>query len=234
MALAVCSVGQVTFDAVGPGSSGTTVNGTNPTLNWTHVTTGTNMGMVVSCGLSTTNDAGYTLSATYNGVAMTAQTSVHSNGATQGFGKQFTLIAPATGSHTVSVVASGGSTVADLFCGSVTLSGVDQVTGFRNFNSATGAGTSPSVTITSATNNMVVDMEVNGTNIPVSTKTVRWSRAVTGGSQAGNGGESTAAGAASVVMGYTTTSDSWAMSGIDVMAVIAGTHCKSCDMSGEI
>jgi hypothetical protein len=209
----------VTFDAVGPSANGATINGTNTTLTWTHVTSGSNTAMVVSCTLSATSDTGYALAATYNGVAMTARSAVHSGAGTAGFVQQFTLIAPASGSHSVSVVESGGSTVTDLICGSVTLNGVDQTTGFRNFNSATGSGTSPSVTITSASGNMVVDAIANGTAIPVSTQTVRWSWHQTNSTRAGNGGESTAAGSASVVMGYTTTSDSWAMTGIDVIAL---------------
>jgi len=68
---------------------------------------------------------------------------------------------------------------------------------------------------------MVVDAIANGTAIPVSTQTARWSWHQTNSTRAGNAGESTAAGASSVVMGYTTSSDSWAMTGIDVMAVPA-------------
>jgi hypothetical protein len=209
----------VTFDAVGPSANGATVNGTNPTLTFTQVTSGSNTAMVVSCSLSASSDTGYSLAATYNSVAMTARSAVHSGAGTAGFVQQFTLLSPASGSHSVQVVASGGAGAADLTCGSITLNGVDQAVGFRNFNSATGSGTGPSVTITSATGDMVVDAIANGTAIPVSTQTARWSWHQTNSTRAGNGGESTAAGSASVVMGYTTSSDSWAMTGIDVIAL---------------
>ena len=86
--------------------------------------------------------------------------------------------------------------------------------------SATGSSTAPSVAVTSASGNMVVDVVANGSNITSSDKTQRWLKNVNTSNGGGNGAQSTAVGAASVTMSYTVTSDWWAIIGVDVNAAV--------------
>lgn len=99
----------VTFDA--GSSSGTTNAGTSP-LTWTHTcgASATALYIGVAVGQSGTSDSTVAsgVSATYNGVSMTAVTAGQSSGntgltGTSGFIKVFKLASPATGANTVSV-----------------------------------------------------------------------------------------------------------------------------------
>jgi hypothetical protein len=66
---------------------------------------------------------------------------------------------------------------------------------------------------------MVVDAMVTGCNGTItSSKTLRWLRQVNCLTAGGVGGQSTAAGAASVTMGYTVPTDWWGMIGADIVA----------------
>jgi len=218
LALLTPAWAHVTFDAVGPSSSGATAHNST-SLSWNHTCSGSHRLLVVGVSLSDGSDPGKTITGvTYNGVALTSSAAVHSGAGTAGYVQLWYLVAPDTGTNSVAVTLSTVGANTDLLGGSVSFDGVDQSTPVQNFNSATGSGTSASLVITSATGDMVVDAEANGSNVPVSTKTVRWSEHVSNGSRAGNAGQSTAAGAASVTMGYTTSSDSWGMAGFDIKA----------------
>lgn len=218
LALLTPAWAAVTFDAVGPSSAGT-ANTATTSLTWSHTCSGTNRLLVVVVGFSAATDTGKSItSVTYNGVTMNSEGLVHSGGGTAGFVQMFSLKAPATGANNVVVTAS---TTVGLEAGSVSFNGVDQTTPTQNFNSASGSGVGPSLAVTSTVGDMVIDGEANGTNIPVTTKTARWSVASSNSTRAGNAGSSTAAGAASVTMGYTTSSDSWGMVGLDVKAAAA-------------
>lgn len=97
-------------------------------------------------------------SATYNGISLTAfgATLTQNSCSVRGFG----LIAPATGSNTVAVTYGSGFGSVSTVIGASTYTGVDQSTGFENYNTAQGVDTgSPfiaSVTITSATGDLAV------------------------------------------------------------------------------
>src|SRR4029453_17586601 len=133
-----------------------------------------------------------------------------SNNSTAGFVQLFYLKDPATGAHPVQVTLTGGP--ADIEGGSVSFVGVDQTTPVRNVVTNAGAGTAPSVAVASAPGNMVVDAMVTGCNGTItSSKTLRWLRQVNCSTAGGVGGQSTAAGAASVTMGYTVPADWWGM-----------------------
>lgn len=211
----------VTFDAVGPGSSGSSAPSGNPpaALTWSHTISGSNRLVVVTAIVSASTDAGISLSVTFGGVAMNATGAIHSNNSTVGFMQMFWLIAPATGAQTVSVSGTAGSVSYRFYGGSVSFNGVDQTYGVRNIKSVASAGVNPSVTVVSYPGNMVVDGICNGNSIPVSNQTVRWSEAITNGTAAGNGGSSTADGLQSVTMNYTTANDQYAMIAMDVISV---------------
>ena len=195
--------GGVTVDAVGPGATGAAVSG-GSALSWTHTisATGSNRLLTVAVAVGKDPDAGLSLTATYNGVAMTSAGLVHSNNRNTGFVQMFYLKAPASGAHTVQVTVSGGT--ADLEGGSVSFIGVDQATPVRNVTTTFGSGTAPTVAVSSAPGDVVVDALVTGCNGGItSTQTVRWLRQANCNSGGGNGAQSTAAGAASVTMRYT-------------------------------
>jgi hypothetical protein len=209
--------GTVAFDAVGPSSAGISVaNGS--TLSWSHTVSGSNTLLVVSVAVGANADGGLSLSATYNSVAMVSAAKVHSNNTSYGFVQLFYLVAPANGSHTVQVTLSGGT--ADMEAGSVSFTGVNQTNPIAHIATAFGNSTTPAVTVTSAPGNMIVDGVAYGTLLGASTQTNSWMNNQNGSTAGGNGAQSTAAGSASVTMGYTTpnSADYWGIVGMDVAA----------------
>ena len=208
----------VAFDAVGPSGAGASVT-SGSSLSWNHSVTssGSNRLLMVAVAVGAGPDTNRTLAVTYNGVAMTSVGLVHSANQAQGYVQLFALKAPASGTLPVQVTLSGGN--ASLEAGSVSFTGVDQTTPVRNVVTSFGTGASPNVTVTSAPGNMVVDAMVTGCNGTItSSKTLRWLRQVNCLTAGGVGGQSTAAGAASVTMGYTVPTDWWGMIGADIVA----------------
>lgn len=228
----------VAFDAVGPNSGGATSSASS-TLSWSHTCTGSNLLLTVNAIMSAAPESGQTLSVTYNGVSMNSVLGIveadPANGGNHGYLNMFYLAAPATGANTVLVTMVGTVSGVILLGGSVSFTGVDQVTPVSNAVSAGGVGTSASLSVSSAAGNMVIDGICNGTGAPASTQTTRWSEAVNSSRWSGNGGQSSAAGAASVNMGYTITSDHWGMIGFNINAVGAATnnHFLSCMGAGS-
>ncbi len=235
----VRSGGSVAFDAVGPSSAG--AGGAGPPaspITWSHTCTGSNLVLFVGIAVGRPNatDANITIGAvTYNGVAMTLvpNSLVHSNNQTAGYAVLYYLVNPATGAHTVSVSFTDTlpSATDALELGSISFTGVDQNTPFTNLASSTGASTAPSVAVTSASGNMVLDVVANGSGISSSGKTNRWLKNVNTSSGGGNGAQSTAAGAASVTMSYTVTSDWWAVVGVNVVASGTGPSLSTNSVS---
>jgi len=204
----------VGFDAVGPSSSGTGTTSTS--LSWSHTCTGSNLLLIVAVLVGDSPDT-ETVIVTYNSVSMTSAGKVHSNNQTAGFVEMFYLARPAGGSHTVQVNTSGGLPYS-VVGGSVSFTGVDQSTPVRNVTTNISSGTSISVNVSSAVGNMAVDAVANGSEVTSSTQTQRWLNNYTPSSAAGNGAQSTAAGAASVTMGYNITADWGAIIALDVVA----------------
>lgn len=215
----------VSFDAVGPaGGAGaaTTVASGNGSLSWTH-TMGAGSGgyLVVGCAFGgNVTDAGVNLSATYNGSTMSSAGSViHANNASNGFAQIFNLQGPTIGSNTVTVSVTGTTGGWSLECGSTSFIGAG---GSGNYNTAAGSSTSPALTVTSASGDMVVDVLAAGSPIASSGKTLQWLNNQNGNSAGGEGAGSTAAGSSSVSMSYTITSDYWGEAGEDIQVVSSG------------
>jgi hypothetical protein len=211
----------VTFDAVGPSSAGTSATGTS--LTWSHTCTGSNRLLVVGVAVGTTSsDASFVTTATYNGVAMTSASKVHSNNQTNGYIQMFYLVNPATGSNTVAIT---NNVSCDLAGGSVSFTGADQSTPLGTPVTNFGDGTSGSVSVPTNVGDMVIDATCNGSGFSSggSTQTNRWLINDNSNSAAGNGASSTAAGVAgSVSMGYTGfSSDWWGLIGINIKQVTA-------------
>jgi hypothetical protein len=215
----------VAFDAVGPSSAGTGLNGTSST--WSHTCTGVNRLLTVGVAIGLSDDTNSTVAVTYNGVSMTSAGLIHSGGAgsASGYVQIFYLLAPATGANTVLVShkVSGVATLADIEAGSVSFTGVDQVTPVSGIVTNGNIGASGSVSVTSAVGNMVVDAFCCGSGFGTGTsgQTNRWLTNFNSSTAAGSGAQSTAAGTSSVSMSYTFNSDSWGLVAMNVSAVVA-------------
>lgn len=210
----------VTVDAAGP-STGTTCSNCR-TINWSHTVSGSNTLLVVGVGLGDSPDTSGNITVTYDGVSMTSAGIRHSGDLTAGYVQMFYLVAPHSGTHTVSVDAgytgAGGQT---LIGGSISFDGVSQSTPVRNITTnATGGGgaASISVSVTSATGNMVVDAAVTGTSFTSSGQTSQWLKNLSSGTGASNAAQSTAAGATSVNMSYVISTDVAAIVAMDIVA----------------
>lgn len=209
----------VAFDAVGPSSAGTT--GSSP-LSWTH-TAGAGSNMAVIVGVSQMDGALSlgSVTATYGGTAMTFLGARASNDSTAGAAWMFGLVSPPTGAQTVVVTGSGDQFIG----GSISFTGVDQTTPFAT--AVTGAGddtggtNKPTATVSSAANNMVVDILVYGQGINGATGTQRWLDNVNTNSAAGNAVQSTYAGASSVTTTYNVAGlDWWGLVAVSINAAV--------------
>jgi hypothetical protein len=212
--------GAVSFDAVGPGAGGASVDG-GSSVTWNHTVSSLSNGLLtVGVAIGRTGDTALSLGVTYDGVPMTSAGIVHTNNRTDGFVQLFYLKAPNPGTHAVVVTLTGGA--ATIEAGSVSFTGVDQTTPVRNITTNASSGTTPALTVASAPGNMVVDaMAVGCTGTITSNQTMRWMNQVDCDTGGGNGAQSTAAGASAVTMGYTVPSDWWGIIGMDV---VAATH----------
>src|SRR5262249_11805372 len=180
-------------------------------------TSGSNLLLTVGVTIGKSPDTGTSVAVTYNGVAMTSAGTAHSNNSTTGYAQLFYLRAPATGTHAVQVTLTGGAAAVD--GGTMSFTGVDQTTPVRNVTTNAGSGATPSVTVASAVGNMVVDAMATGCPGTItSTKTLRWLNQLDCATGGGVGGQSTAAGAASVAMGYNVPADWWGVVGMDLVA----------------
>lgn len=206
----------VAFDALAPSSSGLSCASCT-TLSWNHTVTSTaNSLLTVSVAVGSQNDGPLSLTATYNGVAMTSAAKVHADGQSAGFTQLFYLKAPDAGSHTVRITLSGGS--ADLEAGSVSFANVSQTTPLKNITTNFGSGTSASVVVPSAAGDMVVDSAANGSAINASGQTLQWKNNQNTHTGGGDGAQSVATGSVAVTMSYGVANDWWGIIGADVVA----------------
>lgn len=214
----------IAVDAVSSASG----SGTGP-FTWSHTCTGSDRLLLV---FITIYHISSTVSGvTYNGVAATA---VPSGSATNGNYAVYSyyLIAPATSSNTVSVSVSGG--VYDVGVAAISLTGVHQSSPLGTAVTATGSSTTPSVNVSSAADEIVVDGLVivhNGTLSVGAGQTSRWNAATGNGfiKQAG----STEGGTGTTTMSWTnSTSQDWATVGIPVKPVAAASTLHQLCLTG--
>lgn len=164
-------------------------------------------------------------SASYNGVSMTAVTN---GAAVTGSGylcfiTTFYLVAPATGSNTVSVTPSGG--LFDFGACAISLSDVHQTVPLGTAANATGYDTTPTVTVSSATGELVVDGLVimnSGTLTVGAGQTQHWN-APTANAFIRYAG-STESGAASTTMSWSnSSSQTWAIVAVPIKPTGGGS-----------
>jgi hypothetical protein len=148
----------------------------------------------------------------YNSAALTNITSA---GLSDGTGtirvNQRYLVAPSTGSNTFTVnYSNSGSNCYDQAIAGISLTGVDQTTPIGTAATATGLTSTPTVTVTSAANEMVVDVAASSTTLTFAVGAGQTQRAnLTGGSAFMYLLSSTEPGAASTTMSWTGTGSAW-------------------------
>jgi hypothetical protein len=193
------------------------------TITWSHTCTGSELGLLV--GVSYRNDVAQTITGvTYNGVAMTSVGTI-ANGGTVAV-DIWKLSAPASGAHNVVVTFSAN--VGRAVTGAVSFTGAHQTTASLTgtFASATGTSTAPSVAVTSAAGEIVLDtVGINSSTVDATVgagQTSLWNDVTANGGADKEGAGSTEAGAASVTMSWTTgSSHVWAIGGVSVVPAVA-------------
>jgi hypothetical protein len=200
------------FDAA---SSSTCSPCTSLTFQHTVTTGGSNRIIVV--GVATTYATDVT-GVTYAGVAMdfigaasvAAQINV----------EMYQKTNPATGSN--NVVASFAQST-DAAAGATSFTGVHQTTPTGTFASATGSGTAPSVNVTSAADEVVIDTVGNNSGATATVgagQTERWNQPIPG---LVTGAGSTEPGASSVTMSWTLSSSiNWAIGAVPLKPAASG------------
>lgn len=200
MALVIDATSSVAGSGAGP-------------FTWVHTCSGSDRFLLLGISYY---DSGDTISAvTYNGDALTeVPSSTVSNG--QYSAALYSLIAPDTGSNTVSVTFTGS--VFDFGAGAVSYTGADQVAPLGTAATDTGTSTTPSVDVTSTTGEIVQDalaMIHSGTLTVGASQTQRWNS--TGGFGFIKYAGSTESGATTTTMSWSnSTSQDWAIVGVAV------------------
>jgi len=185
--------------------------------SFSHTCTGSNRFLLVSISSDAGGGTTWT-AATYNSVSMTLVDTL--NNATDGANVRITvysLIAPASGSNTVAVTRTGPP--ANFIVIAASFTGVNQTTPLGT--SVTGSGTTatqPSVTVTSGASELVYDaiatLNSNADTFTAGSGQTKRASA----DDAGNvgGATSTEAGAASVVMDWSSPTRYWSSLGVSI------------------
>jgi hypothetical protein len=163
------------IDAVGSGI--TDQSGSGP-FTYSH-TVGSGSNRLIVCGVGLRGDGGIRSidSVTYNGVALTAVSGTDSY---PGFGDRrvqlWQLVAPATGSNTVSFSVSGATQAFWANC--ISFTGAHQTTPVTGGTQNTNSGTTASVTVSSGAGHIVMAVgqfaSNNAGQVSVSSGTERW------------------------------------------------------------
>ena len=205
----------VAIDAIGPSSTGVVAANTT-TLSWSHTCSGTNRYLVVAVAVGA-GQTTWTTTATCNGSAMTSLGRQQSDNQNDGYIEMFGIIPP-TGSCAI-VITCNNTVVYGLIGGSISATGVDQTSPTRTVLPAYGSGTSIQVVPTGAAADLFIDAACCGSDIGTSLQTLQVQQNYNLSTGAGNLSMSTAPGAASATMGYTSQNDWWGTIGISLRAV---------------
>lgn len=218
---------SVAFDAVTP------VSGLSGASGFTTSATATGANRLALVGYGFVVGAGSTVATiTYGGVSMSrvgadATRSDFNGGTFTGFAGIWQLVAPATGSQTVILTASGGGTLFGA-AGICTYTGVDQTTPLGTPVSANGSSTTASAVVTGTLSGNAVFASLLydiGAGIPSPNNNSRYlnDNAGTGGIGFTGGGQD-AAGGGSITSSWTkATSKPWAVQAVELLAPNTGS-----------
>ena len=147
----------VGFDAASAGTGANNV----ASFTWTHTPVGSPSGVGVGYAGYAGNAGTRTVTATYGGTSMTTEISnPGSPFVTRRTPHLFSLGNPAAGAQTVVVACSGAGMYGIPYA--VTVTGGDTSDVISNTASATGSSATPSVTVTTASDELVMDVCVTG------------------------------------------------------------------------
>ena len=200
----------VTFDAA---SSNNTLDVTNTVLSWSH-TVGSGSNRILLVGVSLRNGGSQTVSGiTYGGTALTLLGSA-ANG-TNIRGELWYLKNPAAGAATVQVTISGAATY--FAAGAASFFNVEQGSSFGTAVTGNGNSANPSVSVTSAAGELVVDIlakrNTSEAAVVGAGQTQLWNDWSTHETKSNNAisAASMEPGAATVAMSWTFASRPWAI-----------------------
>lgn len=211
----------VTVDNAGinrTGNSDTATYVSSATLSLTVASGASGLAVGVGVGKGGTDVSGISIAVTYDGVSMTTKKR-QAPGSNTAVVEVFWLDSPNSGTHNVSVTLSGGNTPAAITIGAVSFFGSS---GMANATSTFGnVGNSPTLAITSATNNLTFGFATHGSTITASNNT---SQGIQNGDPASAGGcaaVATGTGASTTNMSWTSAvSDHWTLVGFSVTAIV--------------
>lgn len=193
-------------------------NGAGP-FTWAHTCSGTDRLLRVTTSHFDSSDT--VTSVTYNGVALTAVPSGSTNNG-QYYITAYYLIAPDAGTYDIVVTVSGS--VFDFGAGAISYTDAHQTTPLGTAVTATGTSTTPSVTVSSAADELVDDglVIIHGGTLSVGAgQTQRWNAIASGGFIKYAG--STEGGAASTTMSWSnSSSQTWAIVAVPIKPVGGG------------
>lgn len=203
--------------------SAASLSGTNvSSLTFAHTCSGSDRSIFVGAGWSTGPEAMALISTiTYAGAGLTSiwnfidQPTDHGNAG-------FYLIAPATGAN--NVVTTWAATMDEVVSGSISMTGVHQTTAIGTAATANGTSATPSVNVSSASDELVVDNVYYGHTASATAgagQTKQWERLNIGTYSSGTG--STETGAATTTMSWTITSAPWNIGAVPFKPVGAST-----------
>lgn len=200
MALAVDSTSSTSGTGIGP-------------FTWSHTCSGLNRLLRVTVSHFDSSDV--VSSITYNGVALTAVPGGATNNG-QYYITAYYLIAPDTGTHDIVVTMTGN--VFEFGAGAISYVDVHQTVPLGTAVTAIGTSTTPSVTVSSATDEFVDDglVIIHGGTLSVGAgQTSRWNAIGSAGFTKYAG--STEIGAASTTMSWTnSSSQTWAIVAVPI------------------
>lgn len=206
MALAVDNVSSFASNGAGP-------------FTWSHTCSGSDRLLRVTTSHFDSSDT--ISSITYNGVALTAVPGGSTNNG-QYYVTAYYLIAPDTGTHDIVVTVSGS--VFDFGAGAISYTDAHQTTPLGTAVTATGTSTTPSVTVSSAADELVDDglVIIHGGTLSVGAgQTQRWNAIASSGFIKYAG--STEGGAASTTMSWSnSSSQTWAIVAVPIKPVGGG------------
>ena len=187
-------------------------NGAGP-FTWSHTCSGTDRLLRVTTSHFDSSDT--ISSITYNGVALTAVPGGSTNNG-QYYVTAYYLIAPDTGTHDIVVTVTGS--VFDFGAGAISYTDAHQTTPLGTAVTATGTSTTPSVTVSSAADELVDDglVIIHGGTLSVGAgQTQRWNAIASSGFIKYAG--STEGGAASTTMSWSnSSSQTWAIVAVPI------------------
>ena len=186
--------------------------------SFSHTCTGSDRLLLVWVFFDRGNGTYTVSSATYNGVSL-SQVTTFGNGAQ--YVELWRLVAPATGANTLALSYNNAGPTAKVAVRAVSYTGVDGTTPLGSLSSATGTSKTPTVTLSSASGELVADfVSPYSAGIDLTVGSGQTSRAEVDNASSGFVcyGVSDEAGAASVTMSWSWTSanDSWFIGAIPI------------------